>query len=143
MSDVLFVCVHNAGRSQMAKALFSHAAQRQGLPLRAESASTEPGGHVRPVVAQAIREIGLEVSQEQPKLITNEMVSGATKVITMGCQVDADKCPAVFIKGVEDWGLPDPKDMPLPQVRALREDIQRRVEELLAALVRADKTSTG
>ncbi|MBI4202320.1 MAG: arsenate reductase ArsC [Chloroflexi bacterium] len=137
MSDILFVCVHNAGRSQMAKALFNREAQRRGLPYRAGSAGTEPSHGVHAVVALAMLELGLDISREQPKLITNDMVQAARKVITMGCQVDADKCPAVFIKGVIDWGLPDPKDLPLSEVRAIRNTIQRRVEELLADLAKS------
>ncbi|MBI4339117.1 MAG: hypothetical protein HY680_04095, partial [Chloroflexi bacterium] len=121
MSDVLFVCVHNAGRSQMARALFNREAQRRGLAYRAESAGTEPGDHIHANVAQAMGEIGLDISREQPKLLTNDMAQAAKRVITMGCQVDAEKCPAVFIKGVEDWGLPDPRDRPLTEVRAIRD----------------------
>ncbi|MDO8750127.1 MAG: arsenate reductase ArsC [Dehalococcoidia bacterium] len=112
MSNVLFVCVHNAGRSQMAKALFNFQARKRGLPYRADSAGTEPSSGVHAVVVQAMQELGLDISKEQPKLITNDMVKSARKVVTMGCQVDADKCPAVFIKGVIDWGLPDPRDHP-------------------------------
>ncbi len=136
MPDVLFVCVHNAGRSQMAKALFNREAQRRGLPYRSESAGTEPGDHVHANVAQAMAELGIDISHEQPKLIADDMVKQAKKVVTMGCQVDADKCPAVFIKGVVDWGLPDPRDQPLPEVRTIRDTIQRRVGELLAELAK-------
>ncbi len=137
MPEVLFVCVHNAGRSQMAKAIFNMEAQRRGLPYRAESAGTEPGDHVHANVAQVMAELGEDISKEQPKLITNAMVQQARKVVTMGCQVDADKCPAVFIKGVVDWGLPDPKDRPLQEVRAIRDTIQQRVGELLAELAKS------
>ncbi|MBI4312822.1 MAG: arsenate reductase ArsC [Chloroflexi bacterium] len=137
MADVLFVCVHNAGRSQMAKALFNHEAQQRGLPYRADSAGTEPGLGVHREVAQVMREIGLDLSGELPKLIDNDMVKSARKVVTMGCQVDADKCPAVFIKGVEDWGLPDPKGRPLQEVRAIRDTVRRRVSSLLAELAAA------
>ncbi|MBI2172501.1 MAG: arsenate reductase ArsC [Chloroflexi bacterium] len=136
MSDILFVCVHNAGRSQMARALFNREAQRLGLPYHADSAGTEPSGGVHAVVAQAMGELGMDIANERPKLITNEMVQQASRVVTMGCQVDADKCPAVFIRGVEDWGLPDPKDRPLAEVRLIRDTIQRRVAELLAELVK-------
>jgi len=137
MPEVLFVCVHNAGRSQMAKAIFNREAQRRGLPYRAESAGTEPGDHVHANVAQVMAELGVDISQEQPKLITNAMVQQAKKVVTMGCQVDADKCPAVFIRGVIDWGLPDPKDRTLLEVRTIRDTIQQRVGELLAELAKS------
>lgn len=136
MPDVLFVCVHNAGRSQMAKALFNREARRLGLPYRADSAGTEPSGGVHAVVAQAMGELGIDITRERPKLITNEMVQQARRVVTMGCQVDADKCPAVFIKGVEDWGLPDPKDRSLAEVRAIRDAIQQCVAELLTELAK-------
>ena len=137
MTDVLFVCVHNAGRRQIAKALFNQLAQQRGLPIRAESAGTEPGSHVHTNVIAAMREIGLDVSKERPKLLTNAMVERAKKVITMGCQVDAGVCPAVFIKGVKDWGLPDPKDQDIEQVRAIRDTIRRKIEELMPALANA------
>ena len=134
MADVLFVCVHNAGRSQMAKALFNRLAQERGLPFIAESAGTQPGQGIHPVVMEAMREVGLDLSRKKPKLLTDEMVEKARKVITMGCAVDQEACPAVFLKDVEDWGLPDPKDRPLAEVRAICEEIRRRVEALLAGL---------
>ena len=134
MADVLFVCVHNAGRSQMAKAIFNSLARKRGFPHHADSAGTEPGGEVHPSVSQVMQEIGLDVSRELPKLITNEMVEQARRIITMGCQVDADKCPAIFIKGVEDWGLPDPRDRPMGEVKIIRDTIQQKVEELVASL---------
>ncbi|HZA22368.1 MAG TPA: arsenate reductase ArsC, partial [Dehalococcoidia bacterium] len=96
------------------------------MPLRAESAGTEPTEHVHKNVVEVMREVGLDLSEEQPKVITDEMVERARKVITMGCQVDAGTCPAVFIKGVEDWGLPDPKGKPLEQTRAIRDSIWKR-----------------
>ena len=141
MADVLFVCVHNAGRSQMAKALFNQAATRLGLSLRADSAGTEIGSHVHPEVVEVMRELGLDVSNDRPKVITNEMVQQAKKVVTMGCQVDADVCPAVFIKGAEDWGLPDPKNQPVEQVRAIRDTIRRKVDELLASMAQSPKVT--
>lgn len=134
MSDILFVCVHNAGRSQMAKALFNRLAQEQGLPIRAESAGTEPGRHIHAGVVEAMREVGLELSGETPRLLTNQMVARARRVFTMGCAVDAGACPAVFLKDVEDWGLPDPKDRPMSEVRAIRDAIRQKVEELIASL---------
>ena len=141
MADVLFVCVHNAGRSQMAKALFNQAATRLGLSLCADSAGTEIGSHVHPEVVEVMRELGLDVSNERPKVITNEMAQQAKKVVTMGCQVDAGVCPAVFIKGVEDWGLPDPKNQPVEQVRAIRDTIRRKVDELLASMAQSPKVT--
>ena len=134
MSNVLFVCVHNAGRSQMAKALFNEVARERGLLVRADSAGTEPASHVHSNVAQAMREMGLNLSSETPKVLTNDMVEKAQRVITMGCAVDSESCPAVFLRNVEDWGLPDPKDKTLEEVRVIRDSIRRKVEELVASL---------
>jgi len=130
MSNVLFVCVHNAGRSQMAKAIFNDLARRRGLSLRAESAGTEPADHIHPNVLQVMAEIGLDLAPERPQFLTDAMVQEAQRVITMGCAVDASACPAILYKGVEDWGLPDPRDQPLEKVRAIRETIRQRVEAL-------------
>jgi arsenate reductase len=133
-SEVLFVCVHNAGRSQMAKAFFNQLASERGLPLRAESAGTEPAERVHPNVVDAMLEVGLDLSAERPRLLTNEMADSARKVVTMGCMVDSEACPAVFLKDVEDWGLPDPKDRSVEDVRAIRDAIRQKVEELIASL---------
>lgn len=134
VTNVLFVCVHNAGRSQMASALFNAIAEERGLPFRAESAGTEPAEAVHPNVVQVIREMGIDLSGERPTLLTNEMVERARRVVTMGCAVDAGKCPAVFIKRVEDWRLPDPKGRSLEETRAIGEEVRRRVEELVASM---------
>lgn len=132
--DVLFVCVHNAGRSQMAEALFNRLAQERGLSYRAQSAGTEPGARVHPNVVEAMKELGIDLSRARPRLLTNDMVAQARRLITMGCAVDAGTCPAVFIKDVEDWGLPDPKGRPLEEVRAIRDQVLARVNGLLEEL---------
>ncbi|MFN3975293.1 MAG: arsenate reductase ArsC [Dehalococcoidia bacterium] len=134
MGDVLFVCVHNAGRSQMAKALFNRLAQERGLPFRAESAGTHPAQHIHPEVVLAMCEVGIDLSGECPRLLTDAMVQRSRKVVVMGCAVDSQACPAILLKGVEDWGLPDPAGRPLPEVRAIRDAIRQRVEALLTAL---------
>ncbi len=131
---ILFVCVHNAGRSQMAEAFLNQIAQERGLDAVAQSAGTEPGNRVHPEVVAVMREIGLDLSVNQSKLLTNEMAQEADRIITMGCSVDEGTCPAVFIKGVEDWGLPDPKGQPVEQVRAIRDAIRQRVEALANSL---------
>ena len=131
---VLFVCVHNAGRSQMARALFDRAAAQRGLAVRALSAGTQPAERVHPVVQEAMRELGEDLSDAAPQLMTDAMVENAARVITMGCAVDADACPAITLRDVEDWGLPDPKGQPLADVRRIRDDIAGRVEALLDAL---------
>jgi arsenate reductase (thioredoxin) len=133
MSDVLFICVHNAGRSQMAQALFNREAQQRGLPWRAESAGTEPAPGVHPKVLQVMQEVGLDLSQQRPRVLTTEMADRARRLITMGCATDS--CPALFLKDVEDWGLPDPKDRELEEVRAIRDLVHRKVEDLVEFLL--------
>ncbi|MCI0440701.1 MAG: aquaporin [Chloroflexi bacterium] len=133
-ADVLFVCVHNAGRSQMAKALFNRMVEERGIPLRAESAGTMPADRVHKNVVTAMRECGIDLSGAKPKLLTDELVRDSRRVITMGCEVDADACPALFIRDVEDWGLPDPAGKTLEEVRAIRDEIACRVERLIENL---------
>ena len=134
MTDVLFVCVHNAGRSQMAEAIFNRLAQERGLAFRSESAGTEPGDRVHAGVVEAMRESGADLSQKVPGLLTNRMVERAGRVITMGCSPDTDACPAIRHAVVEDWGLPDPAGRPLHEVRAIRETIRQLVRRLLDSL---------
>ena len=128
MARVLFVCLHNAGRSQMSQALFERAA---GGAHEARSAGTTPGDRVHPVVADAMREVGIEIGDRQPKLLTDELSRWADLVVTMGC---GDECPYIPGKRYIDWDLRDPKDLPLGEVREIRDDIARRVEGLLAEI---------
>ena len=134
MSDILFVCVHNAGRSQMAKAFFNRLAEESGIPLRAESAGTEPAKRVHHIVAEAMREVGIDIRRAKPLLMTNEAVGQAQRVITMGCAVDAQACPVLLLHNVEDWGLPDPAGKDISEVRVIRGEVERRVAELVARL---------
>jgi protein-tyrosine-phosphatase len=128
MKTVVFVCVHNAGRSQMAEAFFNQMAQGKGGAI---SAGTQPGGQVNPVVVTAMREAGIDISQNKPKMLTLEMIEKADKMITMGCGADAGGlCPASFTE-TEDWVLDDPKGKTLPEVRLIRDEIKKRVSELL------------
>ncbi|MCY3544107.1 MAG: hypothetical protein OXH22_08700 [Chloroflexi bacterium] len=131
MSDILFVCVHNAGRSQMAKAFFNKFAEDAGISSRSESAGTEPAERPHAIVAEAMREVGLDISAVKPRIMTNADVEHAERVITMGCAVDADTCPALLLICVEDWGLPDPANEALPQVRFIRDEVERRVSALV------------
>jgi arsenate reductase len=124
---VVFACVHNAGRSQMAAALFNRHARGRAW---ADSAGTQPATHVHPEVVEVMREIGIELREAKPRLLTAELAAGAVRVITMGC---AEECPVVNAP-MEDWGLPDPTGKPLDEVREIRDDIDRRVRELLLAL---------
>lgn len=122
---VLFICVHNAGRSQMAAAFANNLAR--GV-LEARSAGTMPSERVNPVVVEAMREKGIDLSAERPKPLTKELVAWADRCITMGCAED-EACPVAFVPS-EDWGLPDPAGQPLPVVRAIRDEVERRVRAL-------------
>lgn len=130
---VLFVCVHNAGRSQMAEAFVNHLARERGLAVRGESAGTVAGTQINPVAFEVMAELGISMEGQTPKQLTQELADRADKKITMGCGVDADACPAK-IHFTEDWGLDDPKGQPIEVVRAIRDQIQTRVESLLAEL---------
>jgi arsenate reductase (thioredoxin) len=128
MARVLFVCLHNAGRSQMSQALFERAAAGRH---EARSAGTTPGDRVHPKVVAAMREAGIELEARVPRLLTNELGRWADVVITMGC---GDSCPVIPGKRYIDWDLRDPKDLPLEDVRVIRDDIARRVETLVESL---------
>jgi arsenate reductase (thioredoxin) len=122
--NVLFVCLHNAGRSQMSAALFERATEGRH---HAESAGTTPGDRVHPEVVEAMNELGIDLSGNTPRLLTTELAEQADVVVTMGC---GDACPYIPGKRYIDWDLPDPKGRPLVDVRRLRDDIERRVVEL-------------
>jgi arsenate reductase (thioredoxin) len=128
MSTVLFVCLHNAGRSQMSQALFEQAAAGRHTAL---SAGTTPGERVHPEVVEMMRELGIELSDRKPRLLTRELAEKADIVVTMGC---GDQCPYIPGKRYVDWDLPDPKGLPLNQVRVIRDEIARRVDELVTEL---------
>jgi arsenate reductase len=123
--EVLFVCVHNAGRSQMAAALLDRAA---GGRVHVRSAGSTPGSQINPAVTQAMAEIGLDLSHEFPKPLTDDVVRAADVVITMGC---GDACPVYAGKRYLDWDLPDPAHEPLEVVRGIRDDIDQHVRSLL------------
>jgi arsenate reductase (thioredoxin) len=127
--EVLFVCTHNGGRSQMAAALLAHEAAGR---VRVTSAGSEPADQLNPAVVAAMAEIGLDISREFPKPLTAEKVRTADVVITMGC---GDACPFYPGKRYEDWDLPDPAGLDLEAVRPIRDDISRRVQQLLTELV--------
>jgi arsenate reductase len=132
MRYVLFVCTHNAGRSQMAQAFFERYAPGD---LRAESAGQSPAEAIWPNVVEAMREVGIDLSGRRPKKVDLEMQLHADKAITLNCQ---ETCPYV-IGGVEDWDVADPAGQPLEVVRAIRDDVERRVRDLVA---RADEIRT-
>jgi arsenate reductase (thioredoxin) len=127
MTTVLFACVHNAGRSQMAAALFNLLADP--ARARAISAGTEPGTAVHPEVIAAMGELGVDLSSMRPQKLTPELARTAQVLVTMGC---GDKCPYVPGARIEDWPLPDPKGQPIERVREIRDEIRKRVVDLIA-----------
>ena len=127
MTSVLFLCVHNAGRSQMAAAITNTVARKLGVPVTARSAGTMPADRVHPNVVQVVEEWDIDLSNVRPRTLTDDDAAKANRIITMGCEVDAEDCPAVFLKGVEDWELPDPKLMSLDETRSVRNEIADRV----------------
>jgi len=129
MTTIVFACVHNAGRSQMAAGLFNAGADPERA--RALSAGTQPAQSIHPEVLEAMREVGIDLSLARPRLLTAELVAGCERVITMGC---GDACPHVPGVRVEDWPLEDPKGQSLDAVRKIRDEIAARVQTLLAAL---------
>ncbi|HEX5192289.1 MAG TPA: arsenate reductase ArsC [Solirubrobacteraceae bacterium] len=128
MSSVLFVCLHNAGRSQMSQALFERTA---GGRHTAASAGTDPADAVHPEVIEVMRELGIDLSDRKPQLLTRELAGHADTIVTMGC---GDQCPYIPGKRYIDWDLPDPKGRPIGEVRATRDEIGRRVSRLIAEM---------
>jgi arsenate reductase len=126
MNKVIFACVHSAGRSQMAAAFFN--AISNGSKARALSAGTDPGERVHPEVVAVMKEVGIDLSNAKPQRLTSELARGAGLLVTMGC---GDECPVVPGARRDDWLLPDPKGKSLDEVRRIRDDIRRRVRELV------------
>jgi arsenate reductase len=139
MSKVLFVCKQNAGRSQMSDALFQRAAHDRH---QSRSAGTRPAEHVHPLVADAMREVGIDIAGNRPQKLTDDLAQWADVVVTMGC---GDECPYIPGKRYIDWDLTDPADKPLADVRAIRDDIKVRVGALVRELDArpASKTATS
>jgi arsenate reductase len=127
--DILFVCVHNSGRSQMAAGFMSHLG---GEKVVVRSAGSAPKESISPIVVEAMAEVGIDISQEYPKPLTDEVVRASDAVITMGC---GDACPIYPGKRYEDWQLADPADQDLASVRVIRDEIKTKVERLLADLL--------
>jgi arsenate reductase len=126
MKTVIFACIHNAGRSQMAAAWFNALADTS--EARAISAGTDPGARVHPEVLDAMREVGIDLSGRTPQKLTDELASGADLLVTMGC---GEQCPVVPGLKRDDWPLEDPKGKPIERVREIRDDVRARVGELL------------
>jgi arsenate reductase len=127
---VLFVCVRNSGRSQMARAFFNAITSDTAV---ADSAGTQPAEQVNPVVAQVMREVGFEIAGQKPKMLTLEMMEAADRVISMGCGVQ-ESCPASMVP-MEDWGIDDPEGRPVEDVRRIRDEIRKRVEKLVNDII--------
>jgi arsenate reductase len=127
MKKIIFACVHNAGRSQMAAAFFNHLADPKSA--QAISAGTEPADRVHPQVIEVMKEVGIDLTSAKPQKLTDALARDADLLVTMGC---GEACP--FVPGLqrEDWPLPDPKGQPLDAVRKIRDEIKARVEELVA-----------
>jgi arsenate reductase (thioredoxin) len=127
---ILFVCVENAGRSQMAEGFFRKYATEEYEPI---SAGTKPSSHINPIVVQAMDEVGVDIRQQKPKDITKDMMRNSTKIVNMGC-MDKSFCPTLFISNLIDWGIEDPKGKPIEEIREIREDIEQRVKQLVTNL---------
>ena len=130
MKKILFVCVENAGRSQMAEAFF-----RKYMPkgFEAISAGTKPSTQVNPIVLQAMKEIGIDIGNQTPKYISHQIISESDKAINMGC-MDKESCPALFMKDILDWQIPDPKGKSIEEVRKIRDQIKTKVMILIKSL---------
>jgi arsenate reductase (thioredoxin) len=128
MAHALFVCLHNAGRSQMSQALFERAAAGRHT---AASAGTQPGERVHPEVVDAMRELDIDLADRTPRALTRELAERADVVVTMGC---GDECPYIPGKRYVDWDLQDPAGLPLDEVRVIRDDIAGRVDDLIVKL---------
>jgi protein-tyrosine-phosphatase len=130
MKVVLFVCVENAGRSQMAEGFFRKYAPNG---FAAVSAGTRPAAEINPLAVQAMKEVGIDISRQKSKVITDGMIRDSAKAVNMGC-MDKAECPLLFLNNPVDWGVEDPKGKPIEKVRQIRDDIERRVKELVRDL---------
>ena len=130
MKKILFVCVENAGRSQMAEGFFRKIAPDayQGI-----SAGTKPVSEINPLAIQAMKEVDIDISDNKSKLVTNEMIEESDSVVNMGC-MDKESCPALFVEDVTDWDIEDPKGKSIEDVRRIRDSIELKVKELVSEL---------
>ena len=127
---VLFVCVQNAGRSQMAEGFFKKYAPREYEVI---SAGTMPVSEINPLAVQAMSEIGVDISIQKSKEITEDMIRNSSNIVNMGC-MDKQSCPTLFLQNLLDWSIEDPKDKPIEKVREIRDEIEQRVKELVASI---------
>ena len=127
---ILFVCIQNAGRSQMAEAFFRKYASEDHEPL---SAGTKPTSEVNPITIEAMKEVGIDISKQRPKDITEDMMRNSSKIVNMGC-MEKDWCPTMFIPNLVDWGIEDPKGKSIEKVREIRDEIEVRIKDLITKL---------
>jgi protein-tyrosine-phosphatase len=134
---ILFVCVENAGRSQIAEGFFNQRYAPKGYS--AISAGTRPVSQINPLAVQVMKEVGIDISSQKPKIITEDMIRSSEKSVNMGC-IDKTECPMLFINNVVDWGIEDPKGKPIEKVREIRDEIERRVKEIAQSLQRQNSS---
>ena len=134
---ILFVCVENAGRSQIAEGFFNSKYTPKGY--RAISAGTRPASQINPLAIEVMKEIGIDISGQKSKIITEDMIKSSEKSVNMGC-IDKTECPMLFINNVVDWGIEDPKGKPIDNVREIRDEIERRVKEIAQSLQRQNSS---
>lgn len=127
---ILFVCVENAGRSQMAEGFFKRYAPKG---YRAASAGTRPAGEINPMAIQAMSEVGIDISRQKSKVLTDDVIRNSARAVNMGC-MDKAECPVLFLNNPIDWGIEDPKGKSIERVRVIRDEIERRVKELVENL---------
>lgn len=127
---VLFVCVENAGRSQMAEGFFKKYAPEG---FKVQSAGTKPVSQINRIVVEAMREVGIDISNQKSKEMTEEMIRDSKRILNMGC-MDKNFCPTIFLPKVIEWNLPDPKGKPIEDVRKIRDEIEKRIKELVTEI---------
>ena len=132
---ILFVCVENSARSQMAEGFFRKYAPKRHITL---SAGTRPSAEVNPLAIQVMREFGIDISKQKPKDLTEDMIQNSYKIVNMGC-MEKESCPALFMHNLIDWNIEDPKGKQIDKVRDIRDEIERRVRQLAAELNKDNK----
>lgn len=128
--SILFVCVENAGRSQMAEGFFNKYGQRE---YEAISAGTRPVSQINPVAIQVMGEVSIDISKQKSKEITDDMIRNSSKIVNMGC-IEKESCPTLFLHYLSDWNIEDPKNKPIEKVREIRDEISVRVKDLVTSL---------
>lgn len=129
-SKILFVCVENAGRSQIAEGFFRKFSSENYEPI---SAGTKPIGEINPFVVQVMKEVGVDISNQKPKILSDDMIKQSKRIVNMGC-MDRESCPALFVKNLIDWNIKDPKGKSIEEIRTIRDEIERKVKDLVANL---------